>query len=208
MIEDGPRTPDLDAVRGAYASWSPAYIAAFGAAEKASDEDRALIADWADELHGPVLDAGCGPGHWSAFLHGRGLQVEGVDATPEFVAHAQRSYPGIPFRRGDLRSLGLTPASLGGVLAWFSLIHTDPAEVPPALRDLADALQPGGSLLLGYFTGPELRQFDHRVVTAWAWPAEQMAEAVGGTGLRIARRSEHRQPNGRITASLVAHRPA
>ena len=39
-------------------------------------------------------------------------------------------YPDIPFHLGDLRSLELAPASLGGILAWFSLTHLDPAEVP------------------------------------------------------------------------------
>ena len=36
-------------------------------------------------LDGRVLDLGCGPGHWSAFLHARGADVTGVDQVPEFV---------------------------------------------------------------------------------------------------------------------------
>jgi hypothetical protein len=40
----------------------------------------------------------------------------------------------IPFRPGDLRVLQLSAESLGCVLAWFSLIHTDPTKVPAILQ--------------------------------------------------------------------------
>lgn len=208
MTERRASTADLDAVQSAYAAWAPAYIDAFGSADKATMEDRSLITTWAKRLRGPVLDAGCGPGHWSAFLHGLGLHVEGVDATPEFIAHARRSYPEIPFRRGDLHHLDLAPGSLGGVLAWFSIIHADPTSVPELLRIFAESLRPGGSLLLGFFAGDELQPFDHRVVTAWAWPLPEMVSAVEGAGLTVTSRDHHPQPNGRIAAELVAHRPA
>ena len=151
-----PRTPALTEVETAYTAWSAAYIERFASADLADPEDRALIRSWADALHGPVLDAGCGPGHWAAFLHDRGVEVEGVDATAEFVAHASRSNPDITFRVGDLRALELADGSLGGVLAWFSLIHTDPVEVPAVLRTFAAAVRPGGGLLLGFFTDERL----------------------------------------------------
>jgi SAM-dependent methyltransferase len=154
-----------------------------------------------------VLDAGCGPGHWSAFLRDRGLQVQGVDATPAFLDHARSSRPDIPFALGDLRTLDLPPGSFGGVLAWFSLIHTDPEEVPGALQTFAQALGPSGSLLIGFFSGDDLRPFDHRVVTAWAWPIDAMAAAIEGAGLLVSSRREWATPNGRRNAAIVAHRP-
>jgi SAM-dependent methyltransferase len=200
-------TADLDAVRGAYGRWASVYIDLFGSADKASAEERAVIEDWSGDLTGPVLDAGCGPGHWSAFLHARGVQVEGVDATPAFVAHATRTYPEIPFRLGDLRDLRLPAGSLGGVLAWFSLIHLDPEEVPGVVRTFAAALRPGGTVLLGFFAGQELRPFGHRVVTAWTWPLDRMVGAVERAGLEVVRSAEHPQPSGRVFAEIVARRP-
>lgn len=200
------RTATLGSVRDAYAAWAPVYIDRFGSADKASDEDRALLARWAATLDGPVLDAGCGPGHWSAFLRSSGLEVEGVDATREFVDHATREHPALRFHVGDLRDLGLAPRSLGGVLAWFSLIHADPDEVPGILEGFAGALQPGGGLLLGYFAGTSLRTFDHRVVTAWAWPTARMSAAVEAAGLEVLDTEEHPGPNGRIGAHLLARR--
>ncbi|MDH2442629.1 class I SAM-dependent methyltransferase [Amnibacterium sp. CER49] len=199
-------TATLGTVRDSYGTWAPTYIELFGAADKASADDRAVIGGWAGTLRGAVLDAGCGPGHWSAFLAAAGLEVRGVDATPEFVAHARREHPDIPFRLGDLRHLRLPAGSLGGVLAWFSLIHTDPAEVPAVLRAFAQALEPDGGLLLGFFTGPALERFEHRVVTAWTWPMHCIADAVEEAGFDVLGTGSAPTPNGRIAAHLVARR--
>ena len=200
------RTPALSEVESAYTTWSAAYIERFASADLADAEDRSLIGSWADGLRGPVLDAGCGPGHWSAFLHARGVEVEGVDATAAFVAHAARANPDIAFRVGDLRSLAMPEASLGGVLAWFSLIHTDPEEVPPVLRTFAAGLRQGGGLLLGYFADELLHRFDHRVVTAWAWPTAELVRAVEHAGFEVTHTEQRPTPNGRTAAALVAHR--
>ena len=204
--DEEPARADLEAVQQAYGSWSATYIDRFDGADKASEEDRDRITRWARSITGPVLDAGCGPGHWSAHLHGLGLDVEGVDATPAFVDHARRAHPEVAFRQGDLRRLDLAPASLGGVLAWFSLIHGDPDDVRGALASFAAALRPGGSLLIGFFSGAALAPFEHRVVTAWAWPPDDLAQAVEHAGLEVVDRTEQVQPSGRVFASMSARK--
>ena len=208
MLEADAAGVDLGTVTAAYGAAAPLYIERIGAADLADAEDRELVRSWAAEVHGPVLDAGCGPGHWSAFLQALGVQVEGVDATPEFVEHARRAWPGVDFRIGDLRRLDLADRSLGGIFAWFSLIHTDPEEVPAVLSGFARALRPGGSLLLGFFSGDRLQRFDHRVVTAWHWPVERMATTVEAAGLVVGDRRDRPAPNGRRNASILARRPA
>ncbi|MBC7595929.1 MAG: methyltransferase domain-containing protein, partial [Kineosporiaceae bacterium] len=47
-------------------------------------QDRLLVAKWASDLRGSVIDAGCGPGHWTDFLRKRGVEAEGVDQVQEF----------------------------------------------------------------------------------------------------------------------------
>lgn len=206
---DQPETvpSDIDVVQAAYGSWAAVYIERFGTADKASPEDRAVIAQWAGTVEGAVLDAGCGPGHWSAYLRDLGRRVEGIDATPSFVSHAARAYPDIPFRLGDLRTIDLAAGSLGGVLAWFSLIHLDPSEVPGVLQRFATALRPGGTILVGFFSGETLQPFDHRVTTAWAWPPALLGESMERAGLETVGWNEHRQPSGRVFAELEARKP-
>jgi trans-aconitate methyltransferase len=200
-------TADLPAVTRAYGFSAPAYIEAFGSADLAAAEDRELIGAWSRAISGPVLDAGCGPGHWSAFLHARGLDVQGVDATPEFIAHASRTYPEIEFRLGDLRELAPAAASLGGVLAWYSLIHAEPEEATEVLQQLARALRPGGGLLVGFFSGDRLEPFDHRVVTGWTWPMSTMTAVIAAAGLLVSSATERIAPNGRRNAAVAARRP-
>ena len=53
-------------------------------------------------MTGGVLDAGCGPGHWTHYLTQLGLDARGIDLVPSFIDHARSSYPGIPF---DLQSI-------------------------------------------------------------------------------------------------------
>jgi SAM-dependent methyltransferase len=207
VTERDPGRTDLGTVTAAYGAAASLYIERFASADRADAEDRERIRDWAAEVRGPVLDAGCGPGHWSAFLHELGAEVEGVDATPEFVAHATRTWPGVDFRLGDLRRLDLPEGGLGGVLAWYSVIHAEPEEVPDVLAGLARALRPGGSLLLGFFSGSRLQPFDHRVVTAWAWPVDRLVATVEAAGLTVRSTRDRAAPNGRRNASLVAERP-
>lgn len=52
----------------------------------ASAAERTLLAD----LHGPVLDVGCGPGRLVAALAERGVSALGIDVAPSALAEARR----------------------------------------------------------------------------------------------------------------------
>ncbi|GGS15675.1 hypothetical protein GCM10010221_10910 [Streptomyces parvus] len=58
-------------------------------------------------------------------LHGlgRGLDVFGIDLSPQMVAVARQEHPGLRFEVGSMLALELPVASLGGLLAWYSTIH-------------------------------------------------------------------------------------
>lgn len=193
-------------VREAYAARAGEYIALLGSVEAASGQDRALIARWAAGLTGSVVDAGCGPGHWTEFLRCRGVAVEGVDLVPEFVASAQARFPDASFRVGSLLELDADLDALGAILAWYSLIHFAPAELPGAIAALSTRLRPGGSLLLGFFEGPQTEAFPHAVAPAWFHPLETLrvlAEAACLDVIHTARRSG---PGARDHGELIAVR--
>lgn len=199
-----------DGVGRAYDARAAEYVGLAGAMEQMSDADRGLVGGWADATTGRLLDAGSGPGHWTGFLHDRGHDVVGIDLSEQFVAHAREQHPQIDFLHGSFDKLPLPEASLGGILAWYSLIHTPPEELPAILAEFARVLAPGGSLLIGFFDGPPREPFAHAVTTAYFWTTDALTEMLESAGFRVtASESRPRAPgeiSSRPHASVTAAR--
>jgi SAM-dependent methyltransferase len=193
-------------VEAAYSKRAEEYIAVLGSIESTRPEDRRLIAEWATPLTGPVIDAGCGPGHWTRFLADQGAAAEGVDLVPTFIEHAKGKFPGIPFRAASLTSLGVPDGYASGILAWYSLIHLEPAKVSAVLAELARCMAPGGSLLLGFFEGTEVRKFPHAVTPAFSWPVEELARMLTAAGFETVSHETRNDPGHRPHASITSHR--
>ena len=117
-------------VAAAYDTRADEYVERLGSVDQMAPQDRETIGSWRDGVTGRILDAGCGPGHWSDVLGAGGRDVIGVDGSAGFLASARRRFPHVPFAQGDLAALPLATSSLDGVLAWYSLIHTPPADLP------------------------------------------------------------------------------
>lgn len=66
----------------AYSERKDEYIEAVGSMDDAHSDDREPVLRMAKQADGPIIDAGCGPGQWTAFLRGHGNDVEGVDLVP------------------------------------------------------------------------------------------------------------------------------
>lgn len=193
-------------MREAYAARAGEYIAVLGSVEATAGNDRALIARWAAGLTGSAVDVGCGPGHWTEFLRCRGVAVEGVDLVPEFVTSAQARFPDASFRVGSLLELDADLDALGGILAWYSLIHLAPAELPGAIAALSTRLRPGGSLLLGFFEGPRTEVFAHAVTPAWFHPLETLRLLAEEAGLDVIHTARRGAPGMRDHGELIAVR--
>lgn len=119
--------------------------------------DIAMIDDFAErclEAHlGPVADVGCGPGRVSAYLAGQGVEVFGLDLSPGMVDAARRTHPHLRFDVAAMEELNVPDAALGGLLAWYSLIHTAPGRLPTVVEEFARALKPGAWLLTAFQAG-------------------------------------------------------
>jgi len=193
-------------VGSAYGARAAEYIDLFGTVDAAHEADRALILEWASGLDGPVLDVGCGPGHWTDFLVRNGVAAEGIEMVPEFLEHARARFPGAQFRAGTLTDLDMLDASAAGILSWYSLIHLSPDELPAALAELARVIRPGGRLLVGFFTGEHVEAFPHAVVTAYYWPIEELSRLLLDAGFRVLAASSRADPGVRLQAAVVAER--
>lgn len=190
----------------AYDARAAEYAALFGKVAASAREDRDRIGTWADDVRGPALDLGCGPGHWTDLLHRRAAgPVVGVDPAPAFLDLARVAFPGVAFRAGGWADLA-PDGTLGGVLAWYSLIHVPPADLPAALAAVAAALRPGGTLLLGAFDGAPGEPFDHAVTTAWTWSVPALTDLLARAGLEVTDARTRTDPGARPHLDLVAER--
>lgn len=169
----------------AYSQRAEEYAALFGSISAVHPSDRQLVDSWADTVTGHVVDAGCGPGHWTSYLAQRGATASGVDVSNELIAGARRARPGVPFSVGNFEKLGVSTGSLGGLFSWYSLIHHRPDALHVPLTEFARALRPNAGLLVGFFEGPTIERFDHAVLDAYRWPVAELARELRTAGFDV-----------------------
>ena len=90
----------------------------------------------------------------------QGVQMLGIDLSPEMVRWATQLNPDVEFRVGDIRALDLPDASLAGIIAFYSVIHLDPSELETAFRELRRVLAGNGLLLVAFHTGDHTVHLD------------------------------------------------
>jgi SAM-dependent methyltransferase len=120
--------------------------------------DRQLLDRFADRVRsiGPVCDVGCGPGQVARYVHDRGAATIGLDHSAGMLAEAARLNSGIAFLQGDMLSIGFRDASLGGIAAFYSIIHVPREQVTQALSEMRRVLRPGGAILLAFHLGQDM----------------------------------------------------
>jgi SAM-dependent methyltransferase len=151
-----------DGTRRAYDTVAATYAAKLHDELDAKPFDRQRLDDFATRLAGagPVVDLGCGPGHVAAYLKARGVEAIGLDLSPGMIAEASARHPAIPFRQADMRALPFAKGELAGILAFYSIIHIPPDEVPAVLHELYRVLRPGGLLFLAFHLGNHTLHLD------------------------------------------------
>lgn len=169
----------------AYSARAAEYADVLGSMAAVHPSDRQIIEAWAARVEGAVLDAGCGPGHWTNHLNQLGLAVRGIDIVPSFVNHARSTYPGSPFELGNIDQIDAADESLAGVLSWFSTIHHAPDTISTPISEFARVLRPGGQLAIGFFSGKSIEPFDHAIMRAFRWPAEELTRLLDAAGFEI-----------------------
>ena len=197
----------LQSVRDAYSSKAQQYIDLVDGRWPDDEEDTTLVRRHLTGLTGPVLDLGCGPGHWTALLQSWAAQVTGIDMVPEFIAHARTTYPGSEFRLASMTELDVPDQSVAGTLSWYSTIHLPPVQLDRLLAEFRRILTPSGVLVVGFFDSEdEVAAFDHRVVTAYRWPIEVLVEHLSAAGFVELERRQHQVADrpDRIYAAVAA----
>ena len=157
-------------------------------------------------IHGPLLDAGSGPGHWTELLRSLGCDVTGLDIVPEFVDSARQRFPLATFETGNLLDMPFESSRFDGILAWYSLIHMTPKERRAALREFSRVLKPKGTLLIGAFLGQQGVSFNHAITEAFYWSEAGLVTYLESAGFQVSsvdtRDSEGRRPHISVLARL------
>src|SRR3982074_1121980 len=120
--------------------------------------DRQLRNRYADEvrMYGPVCDIGCGPAHIARYLFDRGVNVFGLDLSWGMLNEAKRLNPNIDFIQGSMLALGLGSDTVGGIAAFYSIIHVAREDVVAALSEMRRVLKRKGSVLLTFHLGEDM----------------------------------------------------
>jgi SAM-dependent methyltransferase len=180
-----------DDLRSSYDAVAEAYAQRFFDELSRKPFDRALLDDFAAALPAPTaLDVGCGPGHVGGYLKERGLDVTGVDLSPTMIKLARRLNPGIRFEVADMRSLTAADASVGGIVAFYSVIHIPREEVPAVLREFRRVLMPAGRLLMSVHGGSgtiTTQEFlgKHVPFEATLFEKDELVDLITASGLEV-----------------------
>ncbi len=203
-------------IRRAYDTIAVEYADMFRTELDRRPLERALLAAFA-ELVGdrPVADLGCGPGRLTAHLRDLGVSASGIDLSPEMIAIARRDHPDVRFEVGSVLALDLPDGGLGGLLAWYSLIHLPPEQLGRAFAEFRRVLAPGGHLLVAFKAGdqhgrPPWAEKRGLALQTWWSPPDRIAAMLDDAGFRPRARLEREadvdetQPQ----AFLLVHKPA
>jgi ubiquinone/menaquinone biosynthesis C-methylase UbiE len=202
----------LDRTRTAYDTVAATYAELFNSGSVAeSTWDRAVLGAYAEIVTGEVAEVGCGTGRITAHLKSLGVHIQGIDLSPGMISAARADYADIDFAVGSFLDLPLADGSLGGIVAWYSLVHTPPDLLPKAFAEFARVLAPDGRLVIAFKAGDDKRTltsgYGHDIdLDVYDYPPDHMVARLAEAGLtetmRLVRAAEgpERQPQAYLMA--------
>ena len=143
-----------------------------------------------------VLDLGCGNGQPTTKRLAERAAVVGVDISRRQIERARRNVPNATFILADIGELALTPGSVGGVAAFFSLIHLPREELAQVYRSIAEWLRPGGAFVGSFLTrdreATELEDWLGAPMFWSSYDAQTNRSLIEQCGLKIVSSAEER----------------
>ena len=187
-----PSNPQSERMRVSYDTIAAEYADRIYPELKGKPFDRQLLDRFADDVRmsGPACDIGCGPAQIARYLFDRGVNVFGLDLSAGMLNEAKRLNPNIDFIQGSMLQLGLGADTLGGIAAFYSIIHIGREQVVATLSEMRRVLKRKGSLLLAFHLGDDVIHMtdfhDHPVdFEATLFRIEEMTGYAKAAGLNL-----------------------
>jgi SAM-dependent methyltransferase len=201
-----------NSLRSSYDIVAEKYESRFADELENKPRDRELLEMFASSVGDPVADIGCGPGQVGAFVRQRDRRVIGVDLSPRMATLAGDRLDAAVV--ADMRLLPFADGGLGGLLAFYSVIHLRRAELEATLLEFGRVLRPGGRILFSAHEGQgevALDKFLEEPVpfTATFFELGELvrASAVAGLDVTIAeRRGPYRSEGETVRLYVEAER--
>jgi SAM-dependent methyltransferase len=185
-VDDDPAAWDF--LPASYDTVAAEYEARFGDELRDKPLDRELLEAFAMAVGDPLVDVGSGPGQVGAFLRHWDRRVIGIDLSPEMARLAAARLDAALV--ADMRALPLGTDSVGGLLAFYAVIHLGRAELGSVLREFHRVLRPGGRVLFSAHEGTDVVELDAFLgepvrFAATLFQLDELVEASRNTGLEV-----------------------
>jgi SAM-dependent methyltransferase len=178
-----------DQLRSSYDRVAARYEHTFGSELDGKPADRRLLDTFAAAVSDPVADIGCGPGQVGAYLRNRGRHVLGIDLSAQMSRLAAARLDAAVM--ADMRQLPISADALGGLIAFYSVIHVRRQELSALVREFRRVLRPGGRLLMSAHEGDGEIMRDEFLgqpapFIATLYRLTELSDAVSAAGLDVA----------------------
>jgi len=130
--------------------WAQGSFVADYASRDLRPAEVSFLIRYRDQLRGRTLDLGCGAGRLTGYLIDISSEVQGIDISPQMVAHCQRAYPRGSFATMDLRDVeSFGAGSFDAVIATYNVLGVlGDSERRRVLGEILNLLRPGGLLMM------------------------------------------------------------
>jgi 8-oxo-dGTP diphosphatase len=98
--------------------------------------------------HAKIIDIGCGPGRDAKVFSDYGLDVVGIDFSPNMIEIAKQSVPNGSFYIMDMEAIAFPSETFDGVWANCALLHVPKKNISLVFQNIHLILKPKGSFYL------------------------------------------------------------
>lgn len=169
-----------------------------------TNEPSGIVRDFAGRIpaHSRIADLGCGNGRNAVFLASQGHPVEACDIVEVAEWHQKLPAPLaslISFEERQVEDIALAAETYGAVVATRLIQYLAGSAMERLVVQSADALTPGGLLLLSYTTHGGIHDKPETGVQTFNHPVGEVLGLMIAEGLELIYRHEGEVPPQNVT---------